>query len=100
MSDRFTDRLSDYLDGELTPAEHAEVAAHLRECVACAQALAELREVVARSGSLADQPPAADLWPDIAARIGASGVEVGVRAGAGTGVGAGISRPNRERRRI
>jgi hypothetical protein len=33
--------------------------------------LSELREVVARAGSLEDREPEADLWPAIAAQIGA-----------------------------
>ncbi len=71
MSDRWTDRLSEYLDGELSGAERVELEAHLAGCPECVAALDELRRVMARAGSLEDRPPAADLWPDIAARIGA-----------------------------
>src|SRR5262245_24252653 len=64
------DKLSDYLDDELTPAERGEVELHLVECADCARALAELRQVVARASMLAPAPPPADLWSGVAARIG------------------------------
>src|SRR5262249_26291427 len=69
MTDRWTDRLSDYLDGELTPAERRELETHLESCSACATTLAELREVVARAASLPARPPAADLWKGIEPRL-------------------------------
>lgn len=67
--DTYTDRLSEYLDGDLTPAEHAEIDAHLRECPSCRDILAELRAVVRQAGSLPDTPPSANLWPGIEAQI-------------------------------
>jgi hypothetical protein len=72
MTDQWTDRLSEYLDDELPPDERAAVEAHLRHCVACGAALAELKRVLVRAQGLEDRPPARDLWPAIAARIGAS----------------------------
>ena len=69
MTDVWTDRLSEYLDEELSAPERESLEAHLRECGACAGALEELRGVATRAGSLDDRPPAADLWPGIAARI-------------------------------
>ncbi|HEY6809409.1 MAG TPA: anti-sigma factor [Gemmatimonadales bacterium] len=73
MTDRWMDRLSEYLDGTLAPAERQGLVAHLAECAACTATLAELRRVVARAGALDDRPPAADLWPRIAARLGGRG---------------------------
>src|SRR3989441_10839895 len=70
--DVWTDRLSEYLDGTLANGEHAALDAHLAGCAACAATLAELRQVVARARGLEDKPPAADLWPGIAERIGVS----------------------------
>jgi len=70
MKDQWTDRLSEYVDGELTPAERTALEAHLAACGACRQTLEELRRVVARAQALDDQPPAADLWPGIAEHIG------------------------------
>lgn len=72
MTDQWTDRLSEYLDDELPPEERAAVEGHLRHCVACGAALADLKRIVARAQSLEDRPPARDLWPAIAARIGSS----------------------------
>ncbi len=39
--------LAGYLDGELSPAERAEVSEHLAACAACAQELADAEEVAA-----------------------------------------------------
>src|SRR5881409_1841187 len=72
MKDQWTDRLSEYLDGGLGVAERAALEAHAVSCAACRTTLDELRRVVARAQALQDRPPAADLWPDIAARIGLS----------------------------
>jgi hypothetical protein len=70
MSDDWTDRLSDYLDGELHAEERLELEAHLLHCVACGAVLADLKRIVARARTLEDRPPDHDLWPGIAARIG------------------------------
>ena len=72
MSDPWTDRLSEYLDGDLPAEERETLAAHLRECADCAATLADLRRVSGRARALVDRDPAADLWPGIAARIGAT----------------------------
>ena len=71
MTDQWTDRLSEYLDGELLTGERTALEQHLLGCEACRATLAELRRVVARAQALDDTPPAADLWPPIARRIGA-----------------------------
>lgn len=70
MKDQWTDRLSEYVDGELTPSERTALEAHLAACGACRQTLEELRRVVARAQALDDRPPGADLWPGIAEHIG------------------------------
>ncbi len=68
--DLFTDRLSDYLDGEeLSATERAAIEAHLATCGACRTTLAELEAVAARAASLTDAAPAADLWAGVAARL-------------------------------
>lgn len=68
--DAWTDRLSDYLDDALAPEERAALETHLAGCAECTATLDELRRVVARARGLDDRPPAADLWPGIAERIG------------------------------
>ena len=69
MADIWIDRLSDYIDDELTPSERAALEAHLTSCRECSVALDELRQVVARAGQLTVRPPAADLWPGIEPRL-------------------------------
>jgi anti-sigma factor RsiW len=69
MTDTWIDRLSAYLDGELTPGERTALEAHLAQCRACSESLIELREVVARAAALPPRPPAQDLWPGIAPRL-------------------------------
>jgi hypothetical protein len=76
MSDQWTDRLSEYLDDELPPAERAALEAHLRHCVACGAVLADLKRIVGRARGLEDRLPERELWPGIAARIGAGPVDV------------------------
>src|SRR5437763_5166233 len=72
MKDQWTDRLSGYLDGELTAPERTTLEAHLASCDGCRTTLEELRRVVTNARALDDRPPAADLWPAVAARIGLS----------------------------
>jgi hypothetical protein len=75
MQDRYTDRLSDYVDDEdLDPRERAEIGAHLESCSECRTVLGELRAVAARAASLPDTAPAANLWAGVADRINASTV--------------------------
>jgi anti-sigma factor RsiW len=73
--DAFTDRLSDYLDGEdLSARDRAEIDAHLETCSRCQTTLAELREVAARAASLPNAAPTVDLWAGVAARLTPSAV--------------------------
>jgi len=72
MKDQWTDRLSEYLDGELARPERTTLEAHLASCDACRTTLDELRRVVTNARALDERPPTADLWPAVAARIGLS----------------------------
>jgi tetratricopeptide (TPR) repeat protein len=74
MTDIWIDRLSEYLDDELTPAERAGLETHLASCRECTVTLEELRGVVARAGALTARPPAADLWPGIEPRLQSRGI--------------------------
>jgi hypothetical protein len=69
MHEEWTDKLSEYLDGELSRDERAAVDAHLSECAACTAVLAELKRVVERAQALQPRPPQADLWRGISERI-------------------------------
>lgn len=66
------ERLSDLLDDALPADEREVLQAHLESCAACAALLDELRRVVGRANALEDRPPRHDLWPGVAAAIGAS----------------------------
>jgi hypothetical protein len=74
--DRWTDRLSEYLDDTLTQAEREALDAHLATCLECRSMIEELRRVVDRARGLDDRPPAKDLWSGIATRIGSGGTAV------------------------
>jgi len=89
------ERLSAYLDGELSPAEQAELAAHLRDCEQCQRELAALRQTRAllralptpalpRDFSLPEQPViaarrrAAPVWARPAQAIGTIAAMIGL----------------------
>ncbi len=78
MSDHWTDRLSEYLDGDLAPGERGALEAHLETCAHCRVTLGELQRVVARARALDDTPPARDLWPTIAGRLRVAGEVVDI----------------------
>jgi len=69
MTDPWTTRLSDYLDGTLPAEERPALDRHLAECAECRATVNDLREIVAEAGTLGDRPPATDLWPGVVARI-------------------------------
>ncbi len=69
MHEEWTDKLSEYLDGELADAERYAVESHLAGCPTCAAVLEDLKRVVARAQALDSRPPRADLWGGIADRI-------------------------------
>lgn len=67
--DRYTERLSAYLDDDVSVDERREIAAHVETCAPCRSVLADLRTVVAEARALEPGEPPHDLWPGIAARI-------------------------------
>jgi negative regulator of sigma E activity len=69
MHEEWTDKLSDYLDGELPGDEREAVESHLAACAGCRNVLEELRRVIARARSIQPRPPHQDLWAGIAERI-------------------------------
>ena len=69
MSDRWTDLLSDYIDGHLDAPTVRELEAHLAGCDRCNTTLTSLRAVTARARTLGPVEPARDLWPAIATRL-------------------------------
>jgi anti-sigma factor RsiW len=75
MSDQWTGRLSEYLDGELEDGERVALESHLQSCGECSAIVGDLRRIVRRARTLKQQVPERDLWPGIASRIGATAVE-------------------------
>lgn len=70
--DRWTARLSEFVDGNLSRRERRELQQHLGRCAACRAEVEELQRLVAQAPSLkADVDPSTDLWPGIAGRLGA-----------------------------
>lgn len=67
--DLWTERLSEYIDGELAATESSAVARHLEDCTECQRVVAELRDVFSRARSVVDAPPQNDLWPGVSWRI-------------------------------
>lgn len=69
MNTHWTDRLSEYHDGELSAADHAACEAHLAECDGCRGVLGELQGVITAARDDRDRDPGADLWPGILSRL-------------------------------
>ena len=69
MNDKWTDRLSEYLDAELDNEERVALEAHLATCGDCRATLEDLRRVVGRARALEDRAPRTDLWAGIAKQI-------------------------------
>lgn len=67
--DRWQERLSEYLDGELGADERGALERHLESCASCRTTLAELRAVVAAARALGARAPERDLWPELAAQL-------------------------------
>jgi putative zinc finger protein len=70
VNTHWTERLSEYQDDELVPAEREACEAHLATCDICRSALDEIRAVIAAAQADPDVLPATDLWPAIHRRIG------------------------------
>jgi hypothetical protein len=67
----WTDRISDYIEGDLAPESRAAMETQLAECGACRRALEDVRAVISAAGTLGELEPPRDLWGGIAATIGA-----------------------------
>jgi tetratricopeptide (TPR) repeat protein len=69
-TDSFTNRLSEYIDDDLSAEDRRQVSEHLATCEDCRATLEELRGVMMEAAALTDSAPARDLWSGIAAQIG------------------------------
>jgi anti-sigma factor RsiW len=74
MTDRFTEQLSAFLDGELPTDAQTEVTEHLEQCAECRDTLQELVRVMARARTLAADQSGHDQWQSIAALIQKPGI--------------------------
>ncbi|MBW8839368.1 MAG: zf-HC2 domain-containing protein [Gemmatimonadetes bacterium] len=79
MTDSWTDRLSEYVDGELDPATRAALEAHLVTCASCRATHDELQRVVDRARGIGYREPATDLWGAIETSITAHTPRAGRR---------------------
>ena len=70
MHDEIIDRLSEYIDGELTEAERSAIDAHLATCADCHEVLEDLRAIVATAPRLPGTLPDRELWDGVSNRIG------------------------------
>src|SRR5512132_438667 len=70
MTDPWTDRLSEYVDGELDAPTRQALEAHLTTCATCRATCDALERVVARARRVRYHEPAQDLWSAIERTIG------------------------------
>ncbi|HEX6053099.1 MAG TPA: zf-HC2 domain-containing protein [Gemmatimonadaceae bacterium] len=71
--DQWTERLSEYIDGDLGAEDRRALEAHLASCAECRATHHELVRVLARARSGAYRPPPQDLWPGVKRAVEASG---------------------------
>ena len=69
--DGFADALADYLEGDASESVRSAVELHAASCPACAQLLADLRDITTSAAALPMLTPSRDLWSGIAERIDA-----------------------------
>jgi hypothetical protein len=72
--DTWTDRLSEYVDGDLDTGTARALEAHLAGCADCRSIADDLRRISARGRALPVVPPATDLWDGIESRMHAEGI--------------------------
>jgi anti-sigma factor RsiW len=69
--EQFSDRLADYLEGELPPAVRAAMESHADVCASCGSLLADITALRVDAAALPALQPSRDLWAGIAERIDA-----------------------------
>jgi hypothetical protein len=67
--DHPVDRLSEYIDGDLSEPDRAAVDSHLAVCAECRTVLEDLRTIVGAAARLPGSTPDRELWGGVAGRI-------------------------------
>ncbi len=67
--ERYSEWLSDAVDGTLDPAQQAELDGHCRGCADCRELLSDLMEIRAAAATLDRLTPSPDMWNAIAAKL-------------------------------
>lgn len=67
--------LNDYIERELSPAEHVRVATHLEGCSECALVVDEIQHIVREASALGPLTPPPHIWTAIQERLSQSTVE-------------------------
>lgn len=68
--DPWAERLSEYVDGELSRRERRALEAHMAHCSGCRAVVWELQQILRRAEQLrTESEPVGDLWPAIAERL-------------------------------
>ena len=72
--------LPDYLDGTLEAWVRDSIDEHIAGCARCATLVQDLRNNAREAAALPSMLPERDVWTNVAARIGAPGVNAGPAA--------------------
>ena len=59
------EQLNDFLERELSPADHVELSRHVDACPDCARVVAELQQIVREAASLEPMSPPVHVWNEI-----------------------------------
>jgi anti-sigma factor RsiW len=73
------ERLADYLEGELAPADQRRLESHLASCPRCTALVRDLEQIRIGAAALPELVPSADLWEGVAHRIEAPVVSFAAR---------------------
>lgn len=67
--------LNDYVERDLSPAEHVRVATHLETCADCSRFVADIQQLVRDVSTLGPLEPPPYIWNSIQAKLGQPTVE-------------------------
>src|SRR5436853_4074916 len=73
MHDMWTDRLSEYLNGEMERSERETLEGHLADCASCSALLSDLETVRALARDRKEMPVPEEIWPRIERAIAQGG---------------------------